>query len=163
MFVLRYLYVLALVVWIGGMVVLGSIVAPATFEVLQRQEPGRGRSLAGAVFSESLSRFSWVAYGAGVTVIASLAVMALIGPRPRGFGMRTAIAATMLGIALYSGFFLSARITRLQAEVPGQIVDLPANDPRRAEFGRAHGLATMLMLVNLAGGLALLVWEAREN
>jgi hypothetical protein len=69
----------------------------------------------------------------------------------------------MLAIALYSGFVLSGRIARLQASVPGQIQDLAPDDPRRVAFGRAHGLATVLMLVNLAGGLALLVWEAREN
>jgi uncharacterized membrane protein len=163
MFALRYAYVVALVVWIGGMTVLATIVAPSAFEVLQIREPARGRALAGAVFGESLRRFSWVSYAAGVVLIGSLAAMALMGPRPRGFGLRTAIAAGMLAIALYSGFVLSARIARLQASVPGQMQDLAADDPRRAEFGRAHGLATLLMLVNLAGGLALLVWEAREN
>lgn len=163
MFALRYAYVLALVVWIGGMAVLATIVAPSAFEVLQIREPTRGRALAGAVFGESLRRFSWVSYAAGAVLIGSLAAMALVGPRPRGFGLRTAIAAGMLAIALYSGFVLSARIARLQASVPGQIQDLAADDPRRAEFGRAHGLATLLMLVNLGGGLALLVWEAREN
>jgi uncharacterized membrane protein len=163
MFVLRYVYVLALVVWVGGMAVLGAIVAPAAFEVLQNREPAQGRALAGAVFGESLRRFSWVSYAAGVAIIGTLAGMALIGPRPRGYSLRTIIAAAMLAISLYSGFVLSGRIARLQASVHGQIQDLPADDSRRAAFGRAHGLATVLMLINLAGGLALLVWEAREN
>ena len=35
MFALRFLYMLALVVWLGGMVVLGAVVAPSTFQVLQ--------------------------------------------------------------------------------------------------------------------------------
>ena len=32
MLALRYAYVLALVIWLGGMVVLGALVAPATFK-----------------------------------------------------------------------------------------------------------------------------------
>ena len=39
MLVLRYAYLLALVVWLGGMVVLGAIVAPALFQVLPIREP----------------------------------------------------------------------------------------------------------------------------
>ena len=158
-----YVYVLALVVWVGGMAVLGAIVAPSAFEVLQSSDPARGRVLAGSVVGESLRRFSWVAYGAGVSILGSLVIMALIGPRPRGFGMRAAIAAGMLAIALYSGLVLAQNISRLQAAASGPISELPAGDPLRAEFGRAHGLANLLMLVNLAGGLVLLLWEAREN
>ena len=52
MLALRYVYVLALVVWLGGMVVLGAIVAPATFQVLQASAPATGRALAGAVFGD---------------------------------------------------------------------------------------------------------------
>jgi hypothetical protein len=163
MFALRFVYVLALVVWVGGMAVLGGIVAPSVFEVLQSRDPAQGRALAGAVFGESLRRFSWVAYGAGAAMIGSLAAMALVGPRPRGFSPRLVIVAAMLAVALYSGFVLTARIARLQASVPGQMQDLAAGDPRRVAFGRAHGLSTTLMLANLVGGLALLVWEAREH
>ena len=36
MLALRYVYVLALVVWLGGMVILGALVAPTLFQVLQK-------------------------------------------------------------------------------------------------------------------------------
>jgi hypothetical protein len=39
---------------------------------------------------------------------------------------------------------------------------LPEGDPRRAEFGRLHGLATGLELVPLLAGLALVFWEIKE-
>src|SRR5262245_56119175 len=47
---LRYVYILALATWLGGMVVLGAVVAPATFQVLQASAPAGGRLLGGAVF-----------------------------------------------------------------------------------------------------------------
>jgi uncharacterized membrane protein len=41
---LRYIYVLALVVWLGGIVVLGAIAAPTTFQVLQATDLFRARA-----------------------------------------------------------------------------------------------------------------------
>ena len=119
------------------------------------QLPGR---LAFGPLRRALRR-EWTA---AAVLLLSLAVMAVVGPRPRGFWIRLAIIAMMAAIALYSGFVLTTRITGLQSQVQGPIQNLPATDPRRAEFGRLHGLANVLMLVNMAGGLALLIWEARD-
>src|SRR5678810_634700 len=73
----RYVYVLALVVWLGGMVVLGAVVAPATFQVLQASEPATGRELGGAVFTTILERFHYIAYGAGALLLITLALTCL--------------------------------------------------------------------------------------
>ena len=51
---LRYLYVLALVLWLGGMAVAGFVVAPTTFGVLEAWDPSAGRVLAGQVFGAVL-------------------------------------------------------------------------------------------------------------
>jgi uncharacterized membrane protein len=162
MILLRYLYVLALVVWLGGMIVLGAVVAPLTFQVLQAQEPATGRALAGAVFGAVLARFHIVAYVAGGVLLATLAVMALLGPRPTAFAIRTAIAGAMLAVALYSGVVIAGRIERLQRDIGTPVSALREDDPRRVRFGRLHGLSTTLMLVNVVGGLALVFLEIGE-
>src|ERR1051325_5810151 len=82
MLALRYVYVLALVVWLGGMLILGAVVAPTTFEVLQTQAGSAGRELAGAVFGTALARFHYVAYGAGAVLLLTLGAMRVLGPRP---------------------------------------------------------------------------------
>jgi uncharacterized membrane protein len=169
MLVLRYAYVLALAVWLGGMIVLGAIVAPAAFQMLPALAPDGGRALAGAVFGAVLARFHYLAYGAGSVVVVTLVAMALLGPRPRHFAIRTAIAAAMLGVALYSGLVVLGEIDGIQRELaslspPAAVLpsQLAADDPRRIRFDALHRLSTRLMLVNIAGALALLVWEARE-
>src|SRR6185369_10580373 len=78
MVVLRYTYVLALVVWLGGMIVLGAIVAPATFQILQASAPDTGRALAGELFGTMLVLFHYVAYGCGAALLLTLAVIAIL-------------------------------------------------------------------------------------
>lgn len=163
MLALRYVYVLALVVWLGGMVVLGAIVAPATFQVLESIEPVAGRALAGEVFGVTLARFHYVAYAAGALLLVTMAGMALLGPRPAGTAVRGALVACMLAVALYSGMIVLSRIEAIQQEVGGLPSRLPAADARRIRFDELHLLSTRLMLLNIAGALVLLYWEAREK
>jgi uncharacterized membrane protein len=163
MLAVRYVYVLALVVWLGGMVLLGAIVAPTTFGVLQAVEPITGRALAGDLFGAILSRFHYVAYAAGAILLLTLAVMAVLGPRPASYAIRSAIIAIMLGVALYSGLVVLRQIDAIQREVGRLPSQLPAGDARRVEFDALHLLSTRLMMLNIAGALVLLYWEAREK
>jgi uncharacterized membrane protein len=160
---LRYVYVLALAIWLGGMVVLGAVVAPTTFQVLQAIEPSAGRLLGGAVFGAILSRFHYVAYGTGALALLALAAMALLGPRPVAFAVRSAIVALMLVVALYSGLVVLREVNSIQREVSGLPSSLPAGDERRVRFDQLHQLSTRLMVINIVGALMLLYWEAKEH
>jgi len=162
MLALRYVYVLALVVWLGGMLILGAIVAPATFEVLQASAGTQGRELAGAVFAAALARFHYVAYAAGTVLLVTLGAMRILGPRPAHSGLRAVIVAVMLGVALYSGFVVLRQIDAVQVAAGGLPSRLPAGDERRIRFDALHELSTRLMMLNIAGALVLLYWEARE-
>jgi Domain of unknown function (DUF4149) len=164
MFGVRYAYVLALVVWLGGMIVLGAIVAPAVFQVLQARDPETGRILAGAVFGVALRRFHYVAYACGIVILLSLLLMAVLGPRPGSLAIRLALVAGMLAVAAYSGVFVLGSVNRLQREIGVEVSpsSLPPTDTRRARFDELHLLSTRLMMVNVIGALVLLYWEARE-
>ena len=163
MLALRYLYVLALVIWLGGMVVLGAMVAPATFQVLQASAPGIGRTLAGELFGTILARFHYVAYACGGILLVSIGAMAVLGPRPRSFAIRLGLIAVMLLVALYSGLVVRRSIDATQLDAGRWPSLLPAGNPLRVRFDQLHQLATRLMLVNIAGALVLLYWEARDD
>ena len=160
--VVRYMYILALVVWLGGMVVLGAVVAPAIFQVLQASEPITGRELGGVVFTTILERFHYIAYGSGALLLVSLAIMALLGPRPHGFAVRIGLITTMLAVALYSGAVVLRSAEGIRHDVGGLPSRLSEGDERRVRFDSLHLLSTRLMMVNVVGALALLFWEARE-
>ena len=162
MLALRYVYVLALVVWLGGMLILGALVAPTTFEILQADGGSQGRELAGAVFGTMLARFHYIAYAAGALLLLTLGAMRVLGPRPAHSGLRAIIVAVMLGVALYSGFVVLRQVDAVQVAAGGLPSRLPAGDERRVRFDGLHVLSTRLMMFNIAAALVLLYWEARE-
>jgi len=159
---LRYVALLTLLVWVGGLIALGAIAAPAIFDVLSAQTVADGRLLAGAVFGEILRRFTLVSYAAGVLLLGTLIVRAILGPRPRRFAWRAGVATLMLATTAYAGIVVAGRLRDIQRSIRVAPSSLPADDPRRVEFGRLHGISTSLQLVPLLGGLALIYWELKE-
>ncbi|MGE3274236.1 MAG: DUF4149 domain-containing protein [Vicinamibacterales bacterium] len=160
---LRYAYLLALVLWLGGLAVAGALVAPSVFGVLQAWDPVQGRMLAGDVFGEVLARLHLLGYAAGALMIVILTVQRLLGPRPVAYGIRAGLVALMLAVMAYSGLVLLPAIDAIQASVDGPINGLAADDARRVRFDALHARSTNLVGAVIAGGLILLLWEAREK
>jgi hypothetical protein len=163
MLAVRYIALAALVVWLGGMIVLGLVVAPSTFRVLQAHDAAAGRVLAGALFGDILRQFYLVACGCGAIMLLGLFVMKFMGPPPRAFILRAAIVALMLALTAYAAGPVSRQIAQLQSQVAGPMNTLPDTDPVRIRFNRLHTTSTTLMTINIALGLVLLFWYARET
>lgn len=162
MIVLRYLYVVALVLWVGGLIVAGALVAPSVFGVLQAWNQSQGRVLAGEVFGEVLLRLTWLSYAMGGVMFITLTLHRLLGARPVKYGVRVGIMALMLVMMMATGFYLIPEVDAIQAQVSGPVSELPDTDPRRVAFNRLHGLSNLLFSITAIGGLALCWWEARE-
>ena len=162
MFALRYVALLALVIWLGGMILLGSVVAPQTFSVLQAADAVSGRMLAGSLFGTILENFHYIEYICGLVMLVCLFAIKFIGPPPHGFIPRVVIVAVMLLISVAAGYPVAREIARVQSEVSGPINVLPDTDPRRVEFNRLHQASTVMMTVNMGLGLVLLFWYVKE-
>jgi hypothetical protein len=162
MVLLRYLYVVALVLWVGGLITAGALVAPSVFGVLQAWNESQGRALAGQVFGEVLLRLTWLSYAMGGVMFITLTLHRLLGARPVKYGIRVGIMGLMLVMMFVTGFILIPQVDVIQAEVQGPVAALPDTDPRRIEFNRLHGLSNILFSITAIGGLALCWWEARE-
>jgi hypothetical protein len=152
---LRFVSLLALTVWLGGMITIGSVAAPAAFAVL-------GSGDAASLVGEMLRRFHFVSYGAAGVVLVSLAGMALLGPRPHALALRLAITMAMLAAMLASGLWIDRRVAAMRREIGAPVSSLAPDDARRVAFGRLHGLSTMLLLFATAGGVMLVYWETRD-
>lgn len=159
---LRYIALVALALWVGGLIVLGSIAAPSIFDVVALRGVADGRLLAGAVFGETLRRFHLLSYGCGGILVGSLMARAILGPRPMRFAVRLGIALLMLAASAYSGLVVSTRIARALTDLRAAPSSLAADDPQRAAFGRLHATSAALQLVPVLGGLMLMFWETKD-
>ena len=83
MFAIRYVALLSLVVWLGGMIWLGLFVTPTP---------------------EILGRFHLAQYVCGFVVLVCLFAIKFIGPPPHAFIPRVAIVVLMQLIAVASGY-----------------------------------------------------------
>jgi len=162
MVLLRYLYVVALVLWVGGLIVAGALVAPSVFGVLQAWNASEGRVLAGQVFGAVLLRLTWLSYAMGVIMFITLTLHRLLGARPPKYGIRVGIMGVMMAMMFAMGFYIIPQVNAIQAQVTGPVSALAESDARRVEFNRLHGLSNILFSITAIGGLALCWWESRE-
>ena len=159
---LRWLYLVALAVWLGGLVVLAATVAPGLFAALSPDGAALGRQAAAGAFAAILNRFHLVSYAAGAVLLVTLGAMGLVGPRPRPWAPRLAVVLAMLAATFVVHVPVGRAMERLQADAGRLPSELSPDDARRTEFEWLHRLSTSLLLVNVAGGLVLLSWETRN-
>lgn len=162
MIVLRYAYVLALVVWVGALVAAGAFVAPALFGVLQAEAGATGRMLAGAAFGEVLRRVLLAGDVAGVIMLVTMTILRLFGPKPVSYGIRALLLGAMLLANAYTAHILLPEAEGLRREINGPMASVAATDPRRVRFDSLHGLSTTIVTAMALAGLAVAAWEARE-
>lgn len=162
MLTLRYTGVLALTLWVGGLIVLGAVAAPGVFDAVAARHVAGDRLLAGAIFGEMLRRFHLLSYVCGIVLLGTLVVRGVLGPRPIWFAVRLAIAFIMLAASAYSGLVVSGQIARAQEQIGVAPSSLPERDPRRTAFGRLHALSTGLQFIPLLGGMFLLLRELKD-
>jgi hypothetical protein len=159
---LRYLALVALAVWVGGLVALGAVTAPELFDVLQGRDPTGGRELAGELFGRIFDRFQQVAWMLGGLLLVSLGTRAALGPRPRRFAVRMWTVFAMLLVSIGTSVFITPRIDAIRLE-SGPVAALRDEDPRKGTFGRLHALSNGLMLLTVLAGVGLIWVEMRDE
>lgn len=158
----RYLYVLALALWLGGMALAGLVVAPTVFSALQAWNASTGRMLAGELFGQILRQLYLVGAIAATVMFLALTVQRIIGPRPKAYGVRAGLIVVMFAFTAYAAYIIQPRIEALQRQVGKPMIELPADNATRTEFDGLHKLSTTLLSLTMVGGLALIAWETRE-
>ncbi len=162
MIVLRYAYVLALIVWVGGLIAAGAFVAPTLFGVLEAEAGPQGRVLAGAAFGEILRRVLVAGEVAGAVMFVTMTILRLLGPKPLSYGMRALLISAMLAVNAYSAHVVLPEAEGLRRAMAAPIAEAPTDDPRRLRFDYLHRLSTTLVTTIAVAGIALAAWESRE-
>jgi Domain of unknown function (DUF4149) len=141
--------VLALSIWVGGLVALGACAAPIVFRVVPA--PLSGDAM-GAVFR----RFDALAIGSAVVVLGCEAVRMWARERPatRAERVRAALVVAASAAAIYGGVKLSPSIVALH--VAGAVRGF---GEAGAELERLHGLAEGVAKAEVSMGFLLLALQ----
>ena len=132
MSLLRYLMLLSLVLWVGGLIFF-TIVAPTAFHVLPT------RLLAGTLVGNLLGKLHWIAIVCGIVfLISSLVYSRLAEGTSHVFAIRHVIVCLMLVLTLFSQFWITPRMLTLRAQVSNFDTTATQNEPARAEFDALH-------------------------
>ncbi len=156
MTLLRFLMLLSLVVWIGGLVFF-PVVAQTAFSVLPT------RQLAGLVVGRSLVILHWMGIISGVVfLISSLLYNRFSTGTAHVYAMRHILITFMLMLTLISQFCMIPRMDTLRASIHGEIDSIPVDNPARAQFDALHVWATRVEEGVLLLGLMLVYLTARN-
>ena len=154
---LRFLMLLAMVVWLGGLILFAFVVAPTVFS------PGMlpTRYLAGEIVGRSLGALHWMGIVSGVIFLISSAIYnrRTVGSA-RPLAGRHLLIALMLLLTLISQFAISPKMHALRAEA-GVIDNIPLDSPLRMEFDRLHVWSEEFEEAVLLLGLGALFLTAR--
>jgi uncharacterized membrane protein len=154
--IIRYLMLLSLVVWVGGIIFFAFVVAPTVFAVLPTHQ------LAGNVVNRSLAILHWMGIVCGIVfATASMIDSRVINGVAEPFAARHILIYVMIILTMVSMFGVGARMMELRNQM-SFIDEVPRDDARRVEFNRLHVWSTRLEGSVLILGLALLFLSSRR-
>lgn len=138
-----------LTLWVGGMWTTGLILAPVLFS-------NYPRSVAGEIAGRLFEMTSYL----GIVCAVALLVLAAIRIRRRLWrDARVAVLVAMLAIVLIGEFGIATQLRQMREPA---MQETPGSELRVA-FGRLHGFAGALFLVNAMLGLTLVVAGPRPR
>ena len=133
---LRFLMLLSLVVWIGGLIFFAFVLAPTAFQVLPNTH------LAGNVVGRALGKLHWVAIFSGIVFLfSSLLYSRMTEGTAHPLALRHALIVLMLALTLFSQFWIIPRMDTLRASV-GDFANVTLNNPARVQFDALHVWST---------------------
>ena len=153
---LRFLMLLSLVCWIGGLIFFAFVLAPTAFSVLPTTH------LAGNVVGRALGKLHWIAIFSGIVFLgSSLLYNRLIDGTPHLFATRHVLLCLMLVLTLISQFGIIPRMDVLRASL-GEVKSVPIDNPERVQFDALHAWSTRVEGAVLLLGLAVVYLTARS-
>lgn len=153
---LRFLMLLSLVVWLGGLIFFAFVLAPTAFTVLPTAH------LAGNVVGRALGKLHWIAIFSGIVYLtSSLLYSRLTDGAAHVFAARHILLCLMLALTLISQFGIMPRMDTLRASL-GEVSSVPLDNPQRIQFDALHVWSTRVEGAVLLLGLAVVYLTARS-
>jgi uncharacterized membrane protein len=155
---LRFLMLLSLVVWIGGLIFFAFVLAPTAFDIPSVLPTTH---LAGNLIGRALSKLHWIAIFSGIVyLITSLLYSRFTNGVMHLFAARHILICLMLALTLISQFGIMPRMDVLRASL-GDVNAAPVDNPQRIQFDALHVWSTRVESGVLLLGLVVVYLTAR--
>lgn len=156
MSLLRFLMLLSLVAWIGGLIFFAFVLAPTAFSVLPTSH------LAGNVVGRALGKLHWIAIISGIVFLASSLIYSRFTEgTAHVFAGRHVLLCLMLALTLVSQFGIIPRMDVLRSSL-GDVRSVPIDNPERVQFDALHVWSTRVEGAVLLLGLVVVYLTARS-
>jgi Domain of unknown function (DUF4149) len=152
---LRFLILLALVLWLGSLMFF-PLVASTAFSTLPSPHQ------AGMVVRNCLRSLHWIGFVSGLVFLASSLLFGrLTSGRTNWLRLSHVLILVMLALTAISEFRIIPRMDRVRASV-GEIAALAPGDPTRVQFDSLHRTSTRIETVVLVCGVLVLYLTSRR-
>lgn len=145
MVIIRFIHLLSLIVWIGGMIFLVTIGAPSIFKVLPREA-------AGDVLGDIFPRYWIMGYLCSGTALVTIFILS-IREKVYPWG-RISLLVLMTVLTLYLGLVVAARAREVRVQIR-TIEDGSKKEALKEEFKVLHKWSVFLNVIILISGLAV--------
>ena len=156
MSLLRFLMLLSLICWIGGLIFFAFVVAPTAFSVLPTSH------LAGNVVGRSLGKLHWIGLISGIVfLVSSLLYSRFTDGTAHVFAARHVLLCLMLALTLISQFGIIPRMDALRVSL-GEVRSVPLDNRERIQFDALHVWSTRVEGAVLLLGLVVVYLTAKQ-
>jgi len=154
---LRVVRLLAIVVWVGGLVFFAFVVAPVSFHVLPSTH------LAGTVVAGTLGALNEIGLVCGFVLIGTAAWSFNATKTARRALAQLLCVAGMMAATMFVQWSIVPRMERDRIAAGGDVDAAPANNPARLDFERLHPLSEKVEGTALLLGLVVAVLMGLEK
>ena len=157
--VLRFLQLIAIVVWVGGICFFAFVLAPAAFSTLPSVHE------AGLIVGATLKIFDVLAIGCGAVFLAATALLFRFATmRIRGrYEMEFLLAAVMLAATAYLHWNILPAMDTDRINAGGDVTAVDPTNPARAHFDKLHVRSERVEGGVLLLGLGVVFLMSREH
>lgn len=156
---MRLLQLLAMVIWVGGIIFFAFVLAPVSFHTLPSVH------LAGEVVGTALKVFDWIALVCGAVFLFSTALIYVQSPmRLKGrYELQFLLAGIMVITTAFLQWGILPSMDSDRAQAGGDISSAAPDSPARVHFDRLHHRSEHLEEFVLVMGLGVVFLLSRED
>ncbi|MBI3398230.1 MAG: DUF4149 domain-containing protein [Deltaproteobacteria bacterium] len=150
MVLIKFIHLLSLVVWLGGMIFFSFIAAPSIFKMLPRET-------AGDVVGNIFPKYWMLGYICSITALATLLILSF---QEKAYPWaRIGLLVLMTALVFYSGKVIGKNATEVKAQIRAT-EDQAQKESLRLKFKAIHRKSMILNAVILILGMTVLFLTA---